>query len=262
MENLNHKNTFAPKHFKRQAAEKATNHQLRCIQAEVEVLRQESDIKPLVVGAIVPATNLQELLAQGVNLSKNIVVIFLPEELEPHVREIATQNYDLAPAWDIKKSQYMSYHTWNIPNFYLTDPRFDPELKSQLWIPNPCMYEAFGGILEGDPAELLPLVFVTSTDVYIAYQFVDHEHLVDLQVMDSSAANARPIRLFTQRQLRLAEEEAQKVGQWPWMQGVWPLYAGCLEDSVNVVGGALVNLADAHQNERGRFQNRSATATS
>ena len=73
--------------------------------------------------------------------------------------------------------------------------------------------------------------------------------------MDSS----KPMYCFTQRQLRLAEEEAEKVGRWPWMDGVWPLYGEYPEKSVNVVGGLLFDLADERQPARKRLQARSAT---
>ena len=260
MKNFNQENTcIAPKHWTRQAAEEATNHQISHIQAEVEVLRQEDDVKSLVVGAVVPTTDLKDLLPQDVNLSKNIVVIFLPEELGPHILEMAMQSYGLAPAWDIKKMWCTNYHTWNIPDFQLTDPRFDPELKSQLWIPDPCLYIAYGNVFEDSPPELLSLVFVTPKDVYIASQLVDYEHLVNLQVIDASMDSSKPMYWFTQRQLRLAEEEAEKVGRWPWMDGVWPLYGEYPEKSVNVVGGLLFDLADERQPARKRLQARSAT---
>ena len=55
MKNFNQENTcIVPKHWTRQAAEEATNHQHSHIQAEVEVLRQEDDVKSLGIGAVVP----------------------------------------------------------------------------------------------------------------------------------------------------------------------------------------------------------------
>lgn len=202
----------------------------------------------LVQSGIVPAAELQPWLGQEPLLARNCVAIFLSDELAAFAQTLAEQEYGITEAWDLYLRGCTAYHTWDLPGLCLETPEFETWLRSALWIPLGSMSSAYGSIMHGDAPQLLCIAFVTRTDVWVSRQWIDYDHLVGLQIADSSANSKRCGRFFTEQQVETAEREAKTVGALPWLAGVWPVYFDKEDENVfasrNVVGSVCVDVSE------------------
>lgn len=237
-----------PVHMSFQEADLATRHCLSQLRDAALTVNRGDTLNPKILGAVVPTSELCELLTAPASPTAMAVVILLPDELGHCTQSLASQRYGVNACWDTSKQLLTAYHTWDFPDLKLAASEFDPARKAQLWIPLHSMDTAFGTIMEDDKPQQLHTVFVSSTSVSIGEHLVTHDDLVDLQVASASARSSSQNYkcYFSPEQLERAGETAMQVGKWPWLGGVWPVqldpYAETAESSINVIGGFLLDI--------------------
>jgi len=238
-----------PVHMTFQEADRATRQRLSQLRDAALTVNRGDTLNPLVLGAVMPTSELCELLTVPASPTAMAAVIFLPDELGHCTQSLASQRYGISTCWDISKQMLTAYHTWDFPDLKLAAPQFEAGCKSQLWIPLHGMDCAFGAIMKHDQPQQLHTVFVSSTGVSIGEHVITHDDLVELQLASASARSSsqKNTRYFSPEQLQRAEQTARQVGKWPWLGGVWPVQFEQHEDSpvdsINVIGGFLFDIS-------------------
>lgn len=217
----------------------------RLHQAALKCASDEMGVKPWVVAAVVPANTVPGLFAEPPQQYTHLALVFLPNELADHAEVLAQQRFGCSCAWNISKTDYIPYFSWQLPGLSLKKDRFDNTLPSQLWIPMSGLDVALPCVCDDEAPKPMHIAFVTPQGVTLASHLVSHDDLGDLSVDWTIACRVSKhyFEMHTTEELEAAQEAAALVGDWPWFDGVWPMHFDVMDEvrrpSRNVIGGLV-----------------------
>ncbi len=141
----------------------------------------------------------------------NALVMFLPPDLEPSIKDTAEQGSQVMNAITTDLQQYFTYHSWlfcsggNAVSVLLTDAYVSPLFDRILGLSDESFLEPIGGFV--------PVIMVAGNTVAIGGYAVTSLYLKDVQ---DCLSEANQNWHYSKEMLKVAALKAERIGNKPW----------------------------------------------